>query len=272
MRGLKLLRRMVTFTEVMFFPILIVHYLQHIPVHSEGRFVPEYSMVELTKETDKETFLMQTGLGEAAVERLLQEGNWDMILQGQQDFFATPEVSCRDLLGWFTKEERGRQMPNSALVDLRPGDILLTLSTHSLGWRHGHVGLVIDENTVLECGVWGQDSALCSASAWKSYASYAHLRVKNADEETVQEVVQYALRHLQGVPYHLSAGFLGPKAPDVTENYFGLQCAYLVWYAWHKFGIDLDDDGGRLVTPEDILHSLHLEIVQVYGMNPDDCR
>ena len=69
MRGLKLLRRMVTFTEVMFFPILIVHYLQHIPVHSEGRFVPEYSMVELTKETDKETFLMQTGLGEAAVDR-----------------------------------------------------------------------------------------------------------------------------------------------------------------------------------------------------------
>ena len=268
MRGLTLLRRIATLLEVMFFPILIMHYLQHVPVHEHTRFVPEYPMVELTRETDEETFLMQTGLGEAAVERLLQEGNWDMILKAQKDFFATPEVTCRDLLGWFTKEERLRQMPGSALVDLRPGDILLTLSTHSAGWRHGHAGLVIDENTVLECGVWGQDSALCSASHWKSYASYAHLRVKNMDEDTAKEVAQYALQHLRGVPYHLSAGFLGAKAPETTDAYFGLQCAYLVWYAWQQFGVDLDADGGRLVVADDILASPYLEMIQVYGIEP----
>jgi len=268
MRKLKALRHVVTFLEVMFFPILIMHYLQHIPVHREARFTPDYPMVELTQETDKETIFMQTGLGEAAVERLIQEGNWDMILEAQQSFFASPETTCRDLLGWFTKEERVREVPAGALVDLRPGDILLTLSTHSLGWRHGHAGLVIDENTVLECGVWGQDSALCRAQHWKTYATYAHLRVKGVTNETQEEVAAYALENLNGVPYHLSAGFLGPKAPEVTEHYFGLQCAYLVWYAWQKFGVDLDSDGGRLVVADDVLSSPYLEIVQVYGMEP----
>ena len=272
MRGLKVLRHVVTFLEVMFFPILIMHYLQHIPVHREARFTPDYPMVGLTEETDVETFLMQTGLGEAAVERLMQEGKWNLILEAQQSFFASPETTCRDLLGWFTKEERVREVPVGALVDLQPGDILLTLSTHSLGWRHGHAGLVIDENTVLECGVWGQDSALCRAQHWKTYASYAHVRVKGVTEEMQEEVAAYALRTLNGVPYHLSAGLIGPKAPDVTENYFGLQCAYLVWYAWQKYGVDIDGNGGRLVVAGDILQSPSLEIVQVYGMNPMDLR
>lgn len=268
MRGLKVLRHVVTFLEVMFFPVLIMHYLQHIPVHRQERFVPDYSMVELTEETDAETFLMQTGLGEAAVERLIEEDRWDLIWDAQQSFFATPETTCRDLLGWFTKEERVKEAPVSALVDLQPGDILLTLSTHSAGWRHGHAGLVIDENTVLECGVWGQDSALCSASNFETYASYAHLRVKGATEETRKAVAEYAVQTLNGVPYHLSAGFLGPKAPEPTESYFGLQCAYLVWYAWQEFGVDLDADGGRLVVADDLLASPYLEIVQVYGMEP----
>jgi hypothetical protein len=40
-----------------------------------------------------------------------------------------------------------------------------------------------------------------------------------------------------------------------------------VWYAWQVFGYDLDSDGGRLVTVEDIWESDLLEIVQVYGFS-----
>ena len=81
------------------------------------------------------------------------------------------------------------------------------------------------------------------------------------------KVKAYALAHLKGVPYHLSAGFLGKKAPDVNASYFGLQCAYLVWYAWNAFGYDVDADGGRLVTASDILYSDCVEIVQCYGLD-----
>ena len=73
-----------------------------------------------------------------------------------------------------------------------------------------------------------------------------------------------------GVPYHLSAGFIGAKAPETDAPYFGVHCAYLVWYAWNHFGYDLDSDGGRLVTASDLLHSDLLEVVQLYGMAPQE--
>ena len=73
--------------------------------------------------------------------------------------------------------------------------------------------------------------------------------------KTKYEVTDYAKETLYDIPYHLSAGFIGEKAPDTTKPYFGMQCAYLVWYAWNHFGYDLDSDGGRLVTSADLLHS-----------------
>ena len=87
--------------------------------------------------------------------------------------------------------------------------------------------------------------------------------------EQRQEVADYACEELHGVPYHLSSGFIGPKAPDPDAEYFGLQCAYLAWYAWNHFGYDLDGDGGRLVSSDDLLQSELLEVVQMYGMDPE---
>lgn len=60
--------------------------------------------------------------------------------------------------------------------------------------------------------------------------------------------------------------FHPPKANCVPL--FGMQCAYLVWYAWNHFGYDLDSDGGHFVTSADLLHSDLLEVVQVYAMEP----
>lgn len=173
------------------------------------------------------------------------------------------QVECVPLLGWFTMEDRVDKEDGAPLTDLRPGDILLTLSTHSIGWRHGHAGLVLDENTVLECTTWGRDSCTVDVDHWMTYSHYAVLRVKGATEERRQEVATFAREHLYGVPYHLSAGFLGKKAPDTDSTGFGLQCAYLVWYAWEQFGYDLDSDGGRLVTANDLLQSELLEVVQI---------
>ena len=179
------------------------------------------------------------------------------------------EVECVPLLGGFTREDR--TVPGGGVKfqfsDLQPGDILVTLSTHSLGWRHGHAALVLDEETTLESTVWGEDSSLGKTDSWKRYSGFAVLRVKDAPEMG-ERVAEYAERELCGVPYHLSAGVLGEKAPDTEAPYFGVQCAYLVWYAWNSFGVDLDSDGGRLVTPADLLLSDKLEVVQLYGMDP----
>ena len=53
----------------------------------------------------------------------------------------------------------------------------------------------------------------------------------------------------------------------MDEAWFGAHCSYLIWYAWNRFGYDLDSDGGRLVTCDDILNSPLVEIVQVYGLD-----
>jgi len=186
----------------------------------------------------------------------------------RQEYHSTEKTVCTPLLGWFTREDRMVAEEDFSFEQLRPGDILVTLSTHSMGWRHGHAALVLDEENTLESTVWGEDSCLGKTESWKRYSGFAVLRVMDVATGMGEQVAKYAAEELCGIPYHLSAGFIGEKAPDVEKPYFGVQCAYLVWYAWNSFGVDLDSDGGRLVTATDLLESDKLEVVQLYGMDP----
>lgn len=174
-------------------------------------------------------------------------------------------VECIKLLGWFTMEDRISKEGAVPPKNLQPGDILVTLSTHSLGWRHGHVGLVLDSETVLECVTLGEKSRVVKTKHWGTYSNYAVLRVKNVTQQQQQEVADYAKEALCGVPYHLTAGLIGKKDRDIDGRYFGMQCAYLAWYAWNQFDYDLDSDGGRLVTAQDLLNSDAVEIVESFG-------
>ncbi len=186
----------------------------------------------------------------------------------RQKYHSEKDMVCTPLLGWFTREDRIAAEEDFSFTELEPGDILVTLSTHSLGWRHGHAALLLNEDTTLESTVWGAESCLGKVESWKRYSGFVVLRVKNAASGMGKQVANYAQKELCGIPYHLSAGFIGEKAPDADAPYFGVQCAYLVWYAWNRFGYDLDSDGGRLVTATDLLESDKLEVVQLYGMDP----
>lgn len=245
-------------------------FLQGIWAHRNGYFTPDYERVTLSEESDYETIFKQTGLGKAAVDKCLAEDDFEAVLEAQNAFFAEPDVSCNPLVGWFTREDRQNSHPVQEFVDLQPGDIIVTLSTHSIGWRHGHAAIVIGPNVTLESAILGADSDLGSVNEWKSYSNFAVLRVKDVTPEEQAAVVQYALTELRGVPYHLSSGFIGPKDADIEEDYFGTHCTYLVWYAWNHFGYDTDSDGGRLVSAYDLLHSDEFEIVQIYGMDPNE--
>lgn len=264
-------------------------FAQTVIAHRPGSvFTPDYEQADLAPVLARETLsdddyrllLCQTGLGRPAVDRLLSAGETGKaaILYIQQQFFAPAQVTCDPLLGWFTREDHlqndaGDPVWTPEPADLQPGDIILTLSTHSLGWRHGHAGLVVEtENglNTLECVVLGTDSMVMNAGHWRSYSNCAVLRVKGLDAQARRACADYALEHLVDVPYHLSSGFIGSKAPDPDSFYFGLHCSYLVWYAWNAMGYDLDSDGGRLATTYDLLHSDLLEVVQLYGMDPRD--
>lgn len=248
--------------------LLLFYGAQRFWAHRAGYFVPDYPQVTLTEQTDYETIFLQTGLGSSAAKNLLETGEFQAILDAQDAFFHPPKAECTPLLGWFTREDRFVNGAGIPLADLQPGDVLVTLSTHTAGWRHGHAALVIDENTTLESIVLGTNSTLVNAARWASYSNYAVLRIKNVTPELQQQVTEYSKKHLLDVPYHLTSGWIGPKAPQPGDAQFGLHCSYLVWYAWNQFGYDLDSDGGRLVTAHDLLQSDLLEVVQIFGMDP----
>ena len=236
--------------------------------HRKKVFVPRYERETLIKNSDYTTFWMQTGLGKSAVDYLLSANDMETIQKVQDAFFSRDQIQCISVFGWIVRSDRVEKKETAPLVDLQPGDIILSFSTHSLGWNHGHAGLVLSEKEVLECTSLGKNSRIVNANHWRKYANYIVLRVKGVEREKQEEVVNYAREYLLDMPYRLSAGIFGAKATEVSESHFGLQCAYLVWYAWQSVGCDLDGDGGRLVTPKDILESKELEIVQVYGINP----
>lgn len=246
--------------------------LQRYWAHKDGYFVPKYDKVELTEESDYETIFLQTGLGQSAVEKLVKQKGFQAVVDAQTAFFNPPKAECQALIWWITREDL-YQDENSGgvkryLVDLQPGDILISLSTHTIGWHHGHAAIVLDQYTLIESAVLGADSQIASIGDWCNYSNYAVLRIKDVTPEQQQEVVAYCKENLAGVPYSLLSGIFGDKAPAPDTEGFGLQCSYLAWYAWYQFGYDLDSDGGRIVTPYDLLHSDKVEIVQIYGMDP----
>ncbi len=273
MQKKKWLRRLIK-TIAIFLIFVIVftglnHFTQHVVAHIDSPFTPDYKKVALNEESDYKTIFLQTGLGEKTAKKLIEEDRFDEILEAQELFFANDEIDCQPLIKWFTREER---LKNELIpfYDLRPGDILVTLSTHTWGWRHGHAAIVVDEFSTIESISMGTNSSKEHIRFWQDYSNFAVLRVKDTSDEQRKQVAEYTEQKLFDIPYSIFAGFGIHKAPSIDSRGFSLHCSYLAWYAWNAFDIDLDSDGGRLVSSYDILHSDKVEIVQLYGMDPRD--
>lgn len=197
-------------------------------------------------------------------------------------------IVCRKI-GVITKEERyrdedGKPKAVHKFTDIRNGDILVSMSTHTLGWRHGHAAIVIDaeRGITLEAALWGKPSEKMRMVHWASYANAIHLRVSedaaasalaasgtardmdiSASEQLGCLAAAFAKEYEDGVMYGLFTGI--PEKSPMPEELGRTQCAYLVWYAYHQLGIDLDSDGGWLVTPRDIADSEELAVVEQFG-------
>lgn len=255
--------------------------------HLSPPFTPDYPMEDLSPlldghpltDREYETLLLQTGLGRAGVDSWLAlgEAGVQAILDTQAAFFAPQSTAC-DPLAITTWEDhhvddQGNVTYGFPMAPLEEGDVLLSFSTHTLGWRHGHAGLVVDAKNglTLEAVLIGSDSAVVYASHWASYTTYLHLRLRDLTDADRAAITQFAWARLNGIPYHLTSGIFSPdKFQDPDSDGLGAQCAYLVWYALAAAGYDTDSDGGRIVTVGDIAESPLFEVVQVYGLDPRD--
>lgn len=251
---------------------------------------PDYPQVNLTEilekavpcEADYELLSLQTGLSGAGIRTLWEQGRQSELLVLQQRLFAPVEMICRANTIISREEKLTEESVNlsfsQAFPVLEEGDILISFNSHVLGWRCGHVAMVVDaqEGRTMEALVLGTNSATLSMRHWVNYPSVAVLRVKGLTLEQRQAVAEYAEENLQGIPYRLLSRKwqvedetqMQTTEADMTELLpSGTHCAHLIWAAYAPFGCDLDSDGGYIVTPADIFESDQVEIIQIYGMD-----
>mgnify|MGYP003293658798 CR=1 FL=1 len=223
--------------------------------------------IQLTDEDYDEIF-SQSGLGKPAVEKLLADGNFEKI-NDYRDYYLTDKDYYCYRKGVFACHEaitdsEGERINNPEFADLQKGDIIVTLSIHSLGWRHGHATIVTDAESGMgvQAVMVGEKSNNTFISSWKKYPLVAVLRPK-VDENTRNKAGQFAQENLKGIYYSLFAGiFTGRNFEEIPIT---TQCAHLVWYAYMSCGVNVAPESGRIITPKDFLKSEKLEIVQVYG-------
>ena len=161
------------------------------------------------------------------------------------------------------------------IAPLEDGDVLVSSTCHTFGWRNGHSALVVNGQygDVLESVSAGTNSVITRAGAeWFQNASnFILLRFKDAPQETRAAIAADAKTKLLDVPYSILTGFFSsPKDQFKDGRSIGTtHCSHLVWQAYKNFGYDIDYDGGPVCTSRDIAKSPHFEIVQVYGFDLD---
>lgn len=222
---------------------------------------------ESLTEKDYDLIFSQTGLGKPSVDFL--SDNPEKINEYREYYLADKDYSCvREgvfACHEFITDSEGNAIQNPPFVNLQNGDIIITLSIHSLGWRHGHAAIVVDAEagTTAQAVMIGEKSDFGHIGEWREFPLVAVLRPKNVNTEIIDQVVAFTEEKLIGIDYSLASGILSGRDENTIPT--TTHCAHYVWYAYKCFGIDVDSNGGRIVTPKEILHSENLEIVQVYG-------
>lgn len=265
--------------------IYIVLQLQSSVIVKHSHYMPDYKMINLDTyvnkehlyEADYKTLFYQTGLSPRAIDMLKNESDFSEKLKCyQRNFFADIDVKT-DNNPFLTRTEyacnnSGQTISGFELAPLDKGYILYTPSSTTIGWQNGHIALVTDaeKQSIFEAFAPGTKSGLSPDNHWTTYPAFIMLKVKehilSVDKQLIPNVVNTINSTLTDLPYSLFAGILSPKNPLEVEC---SQCAHILWYAFKSNGLDLDSNSGAIVTPSNIADCVLLEVVQIYGVDPD---
>ena len=243
-----------------------------------GFWRPDYAKVDITPllykteltEEDYELLYRQTGITKIGIDDMRGDtGGFKRILEIQNCLFADYDTH-RECFGLFTyTEDLGSKDAEqfSKLARLHDGDVLVSTSMLVSWWRLGHSALVIDGELghIIEAVQAGWVSEISPATTFNTRANFILLRPK-IDVEIKRQVVDFAKENLVGLKYDLTVGVLSKKyEKEQTKSH----CGHIVWRAYKEFDIDIDSNGGGIVTPEDIYYSEYMEVVQVFGLDLD---
>lgn len=265
-----------SFIYIFFIVCFLGFAINSIYLYCTPHYTPNIEKIDLMPFLEKEKFddadyhlfFEQTGLSPIIIDELKNTPDFiTQVLKFQADYlsdiktynvYMPPATFCQ-LTGSLCHKTKA-----FTLAPYHNGYILLTNATHSFGWRHGHVGLVVDEihGVTLEAMSPGISSCLQNIHKWEYYPTFKMVRLKDASLAEQNNIANYALAHLQGLPYNI----LGAKK---QETLVSTHCSLLIWQAFNHFGYDLDSTGGPFVSPKDIACSPLLEVLQIYGFNPN---
>lgn len=232
---------------------------------------PDYEQIDLTPilekdvltDDDYKTLYRQTGLTKIGVDRALKKGavGKRRVRAIQKDYFAKHEIVHQKFAPFTCFCQIDGVI---SICELETGDIIVSPFTNLLGWRMGHSALIADEyGTTLEIAAIGTKSKPGTVNSFTNKIAFMVLSPK-VDTETRQKAVDFARDELMDVWYNPLRGVFSSK-----YEFGDTQCAHLVWYAYNHFGIDLDSSGGGIVTPQDMANSELVEVVQVFGFDPE---
>ena len=148
------------------------------------------------------------------------------------------------------------------LKEIQDGDILISKSSHTLLFRHGHAAIVIDAKAglVIEALGYGSPSMIQPLDKWDYYPTVKVLRLKDRTDEMMNDLVEMAKTQFLDLNYNILA-----KKTSLSTTH----CSDIVWKVFNEFGYDLDSNGGAFVTPQDIANSPYLDVIESYGFKTD---
>lgn len=218
--------------------------------------------------------MLCTSLNEYTVKENIYAGNLPNAICSPI-FFLTREDVFEDVsedafanLRDDTHDAFPKSVNDNAFSNISDGDILITFCSHTFTYRHGHAALVIDaeKGITLEASELGSFSSYRNIQNWNRYTSFSILRLSddiwNALSSYHQkpravltdELISFAQNNMLNLPYVLSVGIFSEKY-TLSDTSYGTNCSHLVWQCYRTLGIDLDSDGGLIVTPKDIYQS-----------------
>lgn len=265
-----------SFVYIFLIVIVLGMTLSYVYIYVTPHYTPKITQMDLIPLLEKPTFseedyellFKQTGLTRPIIDELRADSDFaTKVIAFQKDYLANIRVSNMYMPPVTFCQIVGSPDTKTQAFTLAPyhnGYLLFTNATHTLGWRHGHMGLVVDEihGLTLEALKPGTTSCLQNIHKWEYYPTFKMMRLKDTSLQTLDHISQYALAHLKGVPYNI----LGTKNEDLPTS---THCSLLIWQAFIHFGYDLDSTGGYFVSPKDIACSPLLELLQNYGFNPN---
>ena len=217
---------------------------------------------ELT-DSDYDILYRQTGLTRVGIDGLIAADRVSQIYNIQDDFFNSGIVVASNMPLFVTSFDR--VMGHYEYPELEDGDIVISFSTYFSAIELGHAAIVVDAQLGLLAETTGYDSPFgyVNAADFFTNSTYAVLRPM-CDSSIKEAAVRCATEELLGTRYDILTGIFTDKAPDTIRT---THCSHSVWYAYMRAGLDLDSNGGKIVTPRDILNSEHLTLVGSRGMD-----